>query len=58
VIDLLVVRGRRDRSKDVEILVLRHQLAILHNARSRVRVSNPPTARSALAADGCSARPW
>jgi transposase InsO family protein len=29
VIDLLVVRGRRDRSKDVEILVLRHQLAVL-----------------------------
>jgi hypothetical protein len=27
VIDLLVLRGRRDRSKDVEILVLRHQLA-------------------------------
>jgi putative transposase len=30
VIDLLVLRGRRDRSKDVEILVLRHQLAVLH----------------------------
>ncbi len=29
VIDLLVLRGRRDRSKDVEILVLRHQLAVL-----------------------------
>jgi len=29
VIDLLVLRGRQDRSKDVEILVLRHQLAVL-----------------------------
>jgi hypothetical protein len=29
VLDLLVLRGRRDRSKDVEILVLRHQLAVL-----------------------------
>jgi hypothetical protein len=29
VIDLLVLRGRTDRSKDVEILVLRHQLAVL-----------------------------
>ena len=35
VLDLLVVRGRRDRSKDVEILVLPHQLAILQR-RSRV----------------------
>ena len=26
VVDLLVLRGRGDRSKDVEILVLRHQL--------------------------------
>jgi putative transposase len=30
IIDLLVLRGRRDRSKDAEILVLRHQLAVLH----------------------------
>jgi putative transposase len=29
VLDLLVLRGRTDRSKDAEILVLRHQLAIL-----------------------------
>jgi putative transposase len=29
VLDLLVLRGRRDRSKDAEILVLRHQLAFL-----------------------------
>jgi hypothetical protein len=28
-IELLVVRGRRDRSKDVEILVLRKQLEVL-----------------------------
>ncbi len=29
VIDLLVLRGRTDRSKDAEILVLRHQLVVL-----------------------------
>jgi hypothetical protein len=28
-IELLIVRGRRDRSKDVEILVLRKQLEVL-----------------------------
>jgi putative transposase len=35
VIDLLVLRGRRDRSKDVEILVLRHQLAVLQRQVAR-----------------------
>ena len=35
VIDLLVLRGRRDRSKDVEILVLRHQLAVLQRQLPR-----------------------
>jgi hypothetical protein len=29
VLELSVLRGRRGRSKDVEILVLRHQLAVL-----------------------------
>ena len=38
VLDLLVLRGRTNRSKDVEILVLRHQLAVC-NAKCRVRVS-------------------
>ena len=37
VIDLLVLRGRRDRSKDVEILVLRHQLAVLQRQITRPR---------------------
>jgi transposase InsO family protein len=37
VLDLLVLRGRRDRSKDVEILVLRHQLAVLQRQISRPR---------------------
>lgn len=37
VIDLLVVRGRRDRSKDAEILVLRHQLAVLQRQVPRPR---------------------
>ena len=30
IVDLLVLRSRRDRSKDTEILVLRHQLSVLH----------------------------
>ena len=37
VIDLLVLRSRRDRSKDVEILVLRHQLAVLQRQITRPR---------------------
>jgi putative transposase len=37
VLELLVLRGRRDRSKDVEILVLRHQLAVLQRQSSRPR---------------------
>ena len=37
VIDLLVLRGRSDRSKDVEILVLRHQLAVLQRQIARPR---------------------
>ena len=35
VIELLVLRSRTDRSKDVEILVLRHQLAVLGRQVSR-----------------------
>jgi hypothetical protein len=42
VVDLLVLRGRTDRSKDVEILVLRDQLACC-NARLLARASNPAT---------------
>jgi putative transposase len=37
VIDLLVLRGRADRSKDVEILVRRHQLAVLRRQVARPR---------------------
>jgi transposase InsO family protein len=37
VIDLLVLRGRTDHSKDVEILVLRHQLAVLQRQHARPR---------------------
>jgi putative transposase len=48
VIDLLVLRSRRDRSKDVEILVLRHQLAVLQRQISRARFE--PDDRAALAA--------
>jgi transposase InsO family protein len=37
VLDLLVLRGRTDRSKDVEILVLRHQLAVLQRQHPHPR---------------------
>jgi putative transposase len=37
VLDLLVLRGRRDHSKDAEILVLRHQLSVLHRQMPRRR---------------------
>jgi putative transposase len=48
VLDLLVLRGRRDRSKDVEILVLRHQLAVLRRQIARPRFE--PADRAFLAA--------
>jgi putative transposase len=48
VIDLLVLRSRTDRSKDAEILVLRHQLAVLHRQMPRPRFE--PTDRALLAA--------
>jgi putative transposase len=48
VIDLLVLRGRRDRSKDVEILVLRHQLEVLQRQSSRPRFA--PDDRAILTA--------
>ncbi|MCJ7436742.1 MAG: hypothetical protein MUP97_03135 [Acidimicrobiia bacterium] len=48
VIDLLVLRGRRDRSKDAEILVLRHQLAVLHRQVPRPRFE--PADRAMLTA--------
>jgi putative transposase len=48
VIDLLVLRGRRDGSKDVEIVVLRHQLAVLQRQISRPRFA--PEDRAILSA--------
>jgi putative transposase len=48
VVDLLVLRGRSDRSKDVEILVLRHQLAVLR--RQTPRPGFDRTDRALLAA--------
>jgi putative transposase len=48
VIDLFVLRGRRDRSKDVEILVLRQQLAVLQRQVTRPRFE--PADRALLSA--------
>jgi putative transposase len=48
VIELLVLRGRTDRSKDAEILILRHQLAVLHRQVPRPRFE--PTDRALLTA--------
>jgi putative transposase len=48
VIDLLVLRGCTDRSKDAEILVLRHQLAVLKRQVPRPRFE--PSDRAILAA--------
>ena len=48
VIDLFVLRGRTDRSKDVEILVLRHQVAVLKRQNSRPRFE--PDDRAVLTA--------
>jgi hypothetical protein len=48
ILDLLVLRCRRDRSKDVEILVLRHQLAVLQRQHPHPRFT--PEDRTILAA--------
>src|SRR5712691_9845 len=40
IVELLVLRGRRERSKDVEILVLRHQLAVLRRENPRPRLDD------------------
>ena len=48
IVDLLVLRGRSDQSKDVEILVLRHQLAVLRRQTPRPRFDR--TDRAFLAA--------
>jgi len=48
VLDLLVLRGRRDRSKDAEIPVLRHQLVVLQ--RNHIRPRFEPDDRAILTA--------
>jgi putative transposase len=50
IVDLLILRCRRDRSKDAEILVLRHQLNVLHRQVPHPRFDNTDrTIISALA---------
>jgi hypothetical protein len=48
VVELLALRGRRDRSKDVEIVVLRKQLEVLRRQVGRPRIEHRD--RVALAA--------
>jgi len=48
VLDLQVLRGRRDRSKDAEILVLHHQLAVLKRQHPHPRLK--PEDRAILTA--------
>jgi putative transposase len=48
ILDLLVLRGRTDRSKDVEILVLRHQLTVLQRQHPHPRFT--PDDRAILTA--------
>jgi putative transposase len=48
ILDLLVLRRRTDRPKDVEILVLRHQLTVLHRQRPHPRFA--PDDRAILTA--------
>jgi hypothetical protein len=43
ILALLVLRGRRDRSKDVEILALRKQLEVLQRQIPRPRLKTPTT---------------
>ena len=52
VIDLLVLRSRRERSTDVKILVLRHQLAVLQ--RQSARPCFEPADRAVLTGAVCS----
>jgi putative transposase len=40
IVELLVLRGRRERSQDVEILVLRQQLGVLRRQNPRLRLDD------------------
>jgi hypothetical protein len=42
----LVLRARSDTAKEIEILVLRHQLAVLGRRTRRPRLEVPPLSRS------------
>ncbi len=58
VLDLLVLRGRCERSKDAEILVLRHQLAVLRREISRPRFEPEDRAILSALARGLSRDRW
>jgi putative transposase len=61
----MVLRIRSDTSKDIEILVLRHQLAVLQRREPRPRMSWADRALTAVLArrlpaslSGSKTRPW
>jgi putative transposase len=58
ILALLVLRGRRDRSKDVEILVLRKQLEVLHRQIARPRLDDRDRAVLAGLARVLARRRW
>ena len=49
----MVLRIRSDTTKDIEILVLRHQLAVLQRRTPRPRMSAGPTEHSSPPSPGC-----
>ena len=58
VLDLQVLRGRRDRSKDLEILVLRHQLAVLKRQHPHPRFEPEDRAILTALARGLGRERW
>src|SRR5438309_11344956 len=55
---LVLLLGRSDRSKDVEILVLRHELAVLRRRSSRPRTEPADRALLAMLSRALPRRAW